>query len=473
MTNLALPLLVVVVLPVLWLLHRVGVIRRGAPLWIAGAVAGAALVAVVATTSRSGMDLVHLKRVQFLLAAAAALAALARHLGLWGAGDDRRYTAWWTALAAASGIVYVNFFAFHGERTFVHYPDVAHYYLGSKYVAELGYDDLYVAMLRAEKEKFGELSTPEARDLLTNELVPSEELVLTSAPVRARFSDARWDDFTRDVAWFRQSLGPQYSGILRDHGYNPSPTWSLIGGTLAGLVPAGSRTGILLLTLLDPLLLVVVFVAIGRSFGRIPLLYALTSFFLVFGAGFAWTGGSFLRQIWFTCVLGAACALERRRDGVAGALLAVATALRIFPAVFMAGPVLARLWEAKESRAIPRSLVRLLGGFALTLVVMFALTATLPRGLRHWQEFRVRSRRARRNAGAQPGGSHPGDWRGSRGRRKSISPSCARCGSGARPSIACRSSSCCRSRSPRWCCSRAAPARPSRSRWRRRSCSSR
>ena len=70
MTNLALPLLVVVVLPVLWLLHRVGLIRRGPPLWIAGAVAGAALVAVVATTSRSGMDLVHLKRVQFLLAAA-------------------------------------------------------------------------------------------------------------------------------------------------------------------------------------------------------------------------------------------------------------------------------------------------------------------------------------------------------------------------------------------------------------------
>ena len=54
----------------------------------------------------------------------------------------------------------------------------------------------------------------------------------------------------------------------------------------------------------------------------------------------------------------------------------------------MAGPVLARLWEAKESRAVPRSLVRLLAGFALTLVVMFALTATLPRGLGHWQEFR-------------------------------------------------------------------------------------
>jgi hypothetical protein len=393
MPNLAIPLFVVLALPLLWLLHRTGVVRRGRPLAIAFAVAGAGAVAVVAS-SRAGLDLVHLKRVQLFLAAAAALAALARHLGIGGlarlgAGDDRRYTAWWTALAAASGIVYINFFAFHGERTFVHYPDVAHYYLGSKYVAELGYDDLYVAMLRAEKETFGELSSPEARDLLTNELVPSNELLLTSAPLRARFSDARWEDFTKDVAWFRRSLGPQYSGILRDHGYNPSPAWTLVGGTIASLVPAGSGTGILTLTLLDPLLLILVFIAVGRTYGRIPLLYALTSFFLVFGAGFAWTGGSFLRQIWFTGVVGAACALDKRREGVAGALLGIATALRIFPAVFMTGPVLARLWEAKESRTIPRSLVRLVGGFAATLAVVFALTATLPRGLGHWNEFRA------------------------------------------------------------------------------------
>jgi hypothetical protein len=388
MPNLAIPLFVVLVLPLLWLVHRLGWVRRGPPLWIASAVAGGVLVAIVATSSRSGFDLVHLKRLQLVLAATAALAALARHLGIAGAADDRRYTAWWTALAAATGIVYINFFAFHGERTFVHYPDVAHYYLGSKYVAELGYDDLYVAMLRAEKETFGSLSSPEARDLLTNELVPSNELVLTSAPVRARFSDQRWADFTKDVAWFKQSLGPQYTGILRDHGYNPSPAWTLVGGTLANLVPAGSRAGILTLTLLDPLLLLAVFVAVGLTFGRIPLLYALTSFFLVFGAGFAWTGGSFLRQIWFTGVIGAACALEKRREGVAGALLAVATALRIFPAVFMAGPVLARLWEAKESRAVPRGLVRLLAGFAATLAIVFALTATLPRGLGHWSEFR-------------------------------------------------------------------------------------
>jgi hypothetical protein len=244
-------------------------------------------------------------------------------------------------------------------------------------------------MLRAEKEKFGELSSPEARDLLTNELVPSDELVLTSAPVRARFSAKRWDEFTTDVASFRSWLGPLYAGILRDHGYNPSPAWTLVGGSLARLVPAGSRTGILLLTCLDPLILIALFVAIGRTYGRIPLLYALTSFFLVFGAGFAWTGGSFLRQIWFACVLGSACALDRRREGVAGALLALATALRIFPAIFMAGPTLARLWEAKETRTIPRSLVRLLGGFAITLAVIVALTATLPRGLGHWREFRA------------------------------------------------------------------------------------
>jgi hypothetical protein len=387
MANLAIPLLVALALPLVWLLFRTGLVRRGAPLAIAVGIAGAVTAAAIAST-RSGLDLVHLKRVQLLLAALAASAALARHLGVAGAADDRRYRAWWTALALASGLVYVNFFAFHGERTFVHYPDVAHYYLGSKYAAELGYDDLYVAMLRAEKEKFGELSSPEARDLLTNELVAADELVLTSAPVRARFSAERWDDFTRDVAWFRRALGPLYAGVLRDHGYNPSPAWTLVGGTLARMVPAGSSAGILVLTLLDPLLLLVTFVAIGRTYGRVPLLYALTSFFLVFGAGFAWTGGSFLRQMWFACVLGSACALERRRDAFAGALLALATALRIFPAIFMAGPVLARWWEAKETRTT-RPLVRLLSGFAATLAIVVALTAMLPRGIRYWNEFRA------------------------------------------------------------------------------------
>ena len=390
--NLAVPLLIAVVLPLLWLLHRAGLLR-GSRLWIAASVLGGALVLWVAVSSRSGMDLVHLKRVQILLAAAAGAAALARHLGVAAALDDRRYTAWWTALAASSFLVYVNFFAFHGERTFVHYPDVAHYYLGSKYVAELGYDDLYVAMLRAEKETNGSLATDEARDLFTNELVPANELLLTSAPLRARFSDERWEDWKRDVAWFRTTLGPLYAGVLRDHGYNPSPAWTLMGGTLAGLVPAGSGTGIFLLTLLDPLLLIVVFAAVGRTFGRIPLLYALTSFFLVFGAGFAWTGGSFLRQVWLVSVLGAACALATRREGLAGALLGIATALRIFPAVFLAGPVLALLWQMWETRGasrltVPRALIRLLGGFTGALAVIFVLTATLPRGLGHWSEFR-------------------------------------------------------------------------------------
>ena len=83
----------------------------------------------------------------------------------------------------------------------------------------------------------------------------------------------------------------------------------------------------------------------------------------VFGAGFAWTGGSFLRQVWLVSLLGAVCALAKRREGLAGALLGIATALRIFPALFLAGPVLALLWEAWETRGasrftVPRALMR-------------------------------------------------------------------------------------------------------------------
>jgi hypothetical protein len=385
--NFVVPLFVLGAAPALWLAWRLGLVRSRPARWTAGALV---LVAAILAVPRAGLDLVALKRLQIFLAAAGALGAFARHLGVAAACDDRRYDRWWTVLAIASGVVYLNFFAFHGERTFVHYPDVAHYYLGGKYLRELDYGDLYVAMVRAEHETTGALSTDEARDLDTNELVPSSELLLVSGPVKARFDAERWAELTRDVTYFRERLGgPLYSGILRDHGFNPSPAWPLLAGPLANLVPAGSHAGVVALTLIDPLLLAAAFTMVGRTFGRRALLYALTHFFLVFGAGFAWTGGSFLRQLWLAASLMGVCALHRGRAAAGGALFGVAVVLRIFPAFFLVGPIAAGLWEWKDRAAFPRHLARLLGGFLLTLVVVGAASAALlPRGLDHWREFR-------------------------------------------------------------------------------------
>jgi hypothetical protein len=271
----------------------------------------------------------------------------------------------------------------------VHLHDVAHYYLGAKYFDELGYEHLYTAMLRAEAEVTpGRFSTREARDLATNELVPIRELLLRSDEVKAGFTPQRWEDWKRDVALFKEALGPQFASLYIDHGFNPTPLWPLMGGTLARRVPAGSRTGVLLLTLLDPLLLAAAFAAVVWAFGWTAALLGLIHFCLIYGASFGWTGGAFLRYVWFAAVLVAACCLERGRFAAAGALLALAAALRVFPVFFVVPLALQAAHRWWRERRAPREHVRLLAAFTATGAALFLLTGLQPRGFPAWDEFR-------------------------------------------------------------------------------------
>ena len=386
MHNQLIPLVVLAVLPALYLLGRLGLFRWRIARWLAGiAIALAAFVSL----PFEGMDFVHLKRVKLLLAAATALLLLLRHLKLAWALDAVRYRSLLAVLAALSAATYLNFFAFHGARSFVHLHDVAHYYLGAKYYAELGHRDLYVALLRAEAESTGNrFKAIEARDLDSYEPVHIRSLLAQSDPVKAEFRPERWAAFQRDAAWFREALGPQYATLLRDHGFNATPAWSLLGTALAGLVPTGSDTGILLLTLLDPLLLVGMFGMIAWAFGLEAMLLALIYLSLLFGAGFGWTGGGFLRMPWLVASVGSVCCYQRRRRAGAGALLAVATLLRIFPAFFALPFLFRAIAAARRWHSVPRRYQRFFAGFAVAGVLLVAATALLPRGVGHWIDLR-------------------------------------------------------------------------------------
>src|SRR5207249_1196016 len=118
-----------------------------------------------------------------------------------GLTDRRRYRGLLAILAALAWIAYLNFLSFHGARTYMHLHDVAHYYLGSKYFPEVGYGQLYIAMLRAEAERYdNHFLAIEARDLETQALVHIRTLLRRSEPVKARFSPERWLSFQEDVA---------------------------------------------------------------------------------------------------------------------------------------------------------------------------------------------------------------------------------------------------------------------------------
>ena len=350
------------------------------------------VVTVIVSLPWKGVDFAVVKRVNLLIATTTALILLLRHYRVPWTRSRRHRLVTFGALATIAIVNYLNYFAFHGhgQRAFVHLHDVAHYYLGAKYYTELGYTELYTAMLRAEAELYdNRFKAIEARDLATYKRVHIRTLLERSEPVKAAFTAERWQDFSTDVAYFRERLDRQWGKVLLDHGFNPTPVWALAGGTLANLVPAGSERGILLLTLLDPLLLILAFAAVRWAFGLEMTLLAVIHFCVVFGATFGWTGGAFGRYPWFFATVCAAACLHRGRHGTAGALLATATMLRVFPAFFAAPLAFKAAVTLWRRRALPPRYRRFWVGLAITAILLFTVTGLLPHRFDSWLEFRA------------------------------------------------------------------------------------
>lgn len=187
-----------------------------------------------------------MKRAEWILAVAGLLAGL----------------CWWDFFQTSQGRGYA--------WTLQNYWDVMHYYLGSKYGDELGYTRLYDCVVLADLEA-GFVGMRESvgsfRDLRSNELVGVADLAAYPDRCLLSFTPERWSEFSGDVGFFRTRLPPnQWASWTLDHGYNPSPAWTTVGGAVTNRVPL-SDTGFAILMALDTLLLVGLFGLAWRSFG--------------------------------------------------------------------------------------------------------------------------------------------------------------------------------------------------------------
>ncbi len=384
------PATLLLFLPALLLAWRMDWLRRPLAKWGLGAIAAAiALWSIV----HGGMDFDHLKTVKMLVAAATA-GLLAAHAAGRLPNDRHRLIAL-CGIAAVSWLVHFNFLAFHGTgqtREFVHLHDVAHYYLGSKYFREIAHADLYTAMIRAEADRFrpGYVSG-EVRDLRDNSLIEAGEAIAQSDVVKSGFTPTRWRALQDDIDFFHAAMGSQYRKVLLDFGYNPTPLWTVIGGSLANLVVAGDRVGIRALTAIDLLLEVAMFAAIAWAFGVEIALISMIYFCLLFGASYGWLGGAMLRHLWLTALVGSACLVHKERYVWAGALLAASALLRVFPIFFALGPLAQVVQRRRMKTASHGSGARPQTAFAFGLVIagaaLFGLTALNPRGLESWLHF--------------------------------------------------------------------------------------
>lgn len=292
------------------------------------------------------------------------------------------------ALVAALG--YFNFGAFHG-LVYNHFWEQFHYVLGAKYFPELGYDGLYAASLEAQSERnppaYGNRIQPLVRDLRTNEVVSSRspEVLAHRAEVKERFTPERWRQFRDDNYHFLFRNSPGYIGsIRRDHGFNPPPSWTFVARLFTWAEVDDSV--LVRLANIDVLLLITMFVFVFRTYGSRLGCLALIVFGLNYAGRYYWVGGAFLREDWLACSVIGVCMLKREKYLWAGGLIGWATAVRVFPVLFLLGPAVLGL-RALVRREKLGWAFQIVAGFAVALLLAVGLGSLTGRGFSAWGDF--------------------------------------------------------------------------------------
>jgi hypothetical protein len=283
-----------------------------------------------------------------------------------------------------------------GRQTLVHPWDMRVYFPVAKYFHELRFDGLYLASVAAHLDNHPGMS-PESvahahmRDLTNNEMRLAGQVMDQIQAVRQRFTPERWESFKKDMKYFEDVMGPgAYLGSMQDHGGNATPVWLLGAYLLWHNAPANELT-LTLTGLIDPLLWILLFVVMARTFGLRVMLIVLTVWgttdFSRFGTNLM---GSTLRADWMVALGLGACALRKRRWALGGGLMAYGGLIRAFPAfasIFLAVPPVwwlidrrraaKKLPSLREFGAANQPALRAIGGVVVTVAVLVAASSAV------------------------------------------------------------------------------------------------
>jgi hypothetical protein len=277
---------------------------------------------------------------------------------------------------------------FYGSRnngTWIQRWDLYHTVMTVKYDKELSYFDLYNCTVEFGRGLSPKLRTiPKMRDLRSSQLVPTETSLATSE-CKERFTPARRDAFVEDLAFFCRWDLPWWR-MLKDKGYNGTPHYTLVTGTLFKNIDL-SYANLVAVGLIDVALVGIAFASILWGFGRRTALLSIIFFCTNFPGRFAHMGGSVLRFDYIAGLMICAAAIKRERYGLVGFLLAWATLVRGFPALFGAGLLVVLAWEFAAHRRVPAGAPRLVGAGLLSLLVLFGATVAFGGGLEAWQAW--------------------------------------------------------------------------------------
>lgn len=256
--------------------------------------------------------------------------------------------------------------------------DIANYYLNSKYFDECGYTGLYEAMVIADMERrdnFRRWGFQGMRDLETSYRIPIESVRRRADEIKGRFSPRRWKQFKHDFRFVQRTISRRLQvELLNDHGYNGTPFLQTVAGAVTHDLPVEHLK---LLCLFEALLVVLMFVVVGRTFGlRIALLGVL---WMSVSFSARWPGVTFgiFRLDWVVALVIACCWLhgaddppgdsrwKRAKPYGAGVLIAWATMVKIFPLVWLFGLGARALWRLLSRRSIDPVFAKVMAGFTV------------------------------------------------------------------------------------------------------------
>ena len=309
------------------------------------------------------------------------------------------FTALLVGLAIA-GFTFENSYRLHGSVTGKYRQpwNTYHYYMGSKYFPELGYTDLYSAHLARDDQWIAE--RPErmkgkrdfsrvrkSRNMHTYKLESRKSLV--EAYDNSAFTEARWDEFGRDLRairpWYK---GKKWASVMMDLGYNPAPPWTIFGTSVANAIPVKSKW-FWLITNSDGLGHLLAFIAMIWAFGlRRTAIAVLWVTAMPFNERYFI--GAFARYDWLSMTLVALALYHKGWGRSAGVALSWAAMTRVFPG-FLALPILVRaVWGL--FRDGPKAMDKRRFGFAmafgLSCSVLFGASHFTGRGAHTWLEWK-------------------------------------------------------------------------------------
>ncbi len=263
---------------------------------------------------------------------------------------------------------------------------VYHYYLGAKYFDELGYHDLYIQTLAADKEGPNRLRNVKIiRDLYTLKKEPKNNFIIRRS---SRFSDGRWNEFRRDVNYFTGlRSGRFYGEVLCDRGYNPTPFWTFAGSFLTNVFDIENSWHRMLLLSLDSILCLLTIAFCIWSFGASSTAVLFLIFILLPFNDKRMFGGLLTYDWFYTILLGLAF-LNKKKGRLSALFWAYSVMSRVFPAVFVSGIFIVVCRDFWKTGSINNVYRRFITGFAIFCCAGIILGSINAYGPESWGTFR-------------------------------------------------------------------------------------